>query len=256
MIETAVHKGVPDGARRLIWDVFFAQAGRGVDFDAHLPWADAPDTRSVTIGDIATRAALVVRPAPQPGVAMIGFVCVDARVRGRGYGAAMLERAHQMLEDDGIAAALLWTKIPPVYRGSGYQVLDRDRFVTFSSEPVARTVARVDAAAWPGADDIAGLPAFATSAQRLSDGNARVVVLHGGGGVTLADWHGEADAVARLMRAAGYDRWSVNLSSADRFDRMLDPALFAVETRDGAYTMVRRFDSSFAIDPVSLADRI
>lgn len=255
MTEALVHAGVPKGARRLIWDVFFAQAERGVGFDAHLPWADAPDTQSVTIGSDETLAALVIRPACQPGIAMIGFVCVDARARGRGHAGALMARAHAILDEAETVATLLWTGKPQVYAGMGYRTLDRDRFLTILAvKPVA--LAPVGRQSWPDASDIVGLPAFATSGERLSNAQATAVIVYSPGGVTLIDWCGEPSAVAALMGAAGHARWSVNVPQHSGFDRELDPTLFTIESRDGAFAMVRCADPSFAIDPVPLADRI
>lgn len=255
MTDPSLHTGVPAGARRLIWDVFFANGGRGVSFDAHLPWADAPETRSVTIGGEAPHAALVIRPAPQPGVGMIGFVCVDAQARGQGHAAALLRRAHAAMDEAGVAATLLWTRKPEVYVGSGYRMLDRDRFLTLTAvtkigtEPVRHRP-------WPDVGDTAGLPAFATSGARLSNAHASAVIVEGPGGVTLIDWFGEPDAVAALIDSAGHSRWSVNLPGGSGFDKALAPALFTIGARDGAFAMIRCANPSFAIEPVPVADRI
>lgn len=258
MIEASIHVGVPDAARRLIWDVFFAQARRGVDFDAHLPWADAPDTRSVTIKTDKidkTVAALVIRPARQPGVAMVGFVCVDSLARGQGHAAALMARAHAAIDEAGTAATVLWTGKPQVYAGSGYRTLDRDRFLTISAlAPVPLSPIRRQA--WPDVGGIVGLPAFATAGERLSSKHAAAVIVHSHDGVTLADWRGEPGAVAGLMHAAGHMRWSINLPQQSGFDKALNPALFTIEVRNGAFAMVRCADPSFALDPVPLVDRI
>lgn len=256
--DASVHVGIPEDARRLIWDVFFVQASRGVAFDAHLPWSDAPDTRTVVLrlsGDAI--AAAVIRPAPQAGVAMIGFVCVDVRARGQGHARHLIAFANEVIDAAGYRAALLWTGKPAVYAEHGYAVIGRDVFLhVFRTAALPACRVPVTAVAWPAPNRMAGLPAFASSGSHYRSTNAEAVIVYGPKSATLLDWRGDLDDVVTLLAGADIDHWSVNVPSADPFVQALDPNQFAMTLREGASTMARRADNAAALDYVPVIDRI
>ncbi|UVO50932.1 GNAT family N-acetyltransferase [Sphingomonas sp. SUN019] len=259
MTHASVHIGLSGDAKRLIWDVFFVQAGRGVDFETHLPWSDAPETRSVMLRDAsgAAVATAVIRPAPQDAVAMIGFVCVAARARGRGHGRTLIESSTQAIDAAGFQASLLWTGKPEVYADHGYGIVGRDHFLHVARRlPAgpATSLARSDP--WPPLGSLSGLPAFAIAGSRYQSDRAQAVLVRGAKGVTLLDWQGDLADVMTLLDAAGLARWSVNIPEADPFLNVLDPDLFTVTTHPGALTMARRADSAVPLDYVAVADRI
>ncbi|USU10650.1 GNAT family N-acetyltransferase (plasmid) [Sphingomonadaceae bacterium OTU29MARTA1] len=251
--------GVPEEARNLIWQTFFVDANRGVNFAAHLPWEADPGVRTVMLaGDcIQAVAAAVMRPAHQTGVVMLGYVCVDPAVRGQGYGKALIAAVNTAIDDLDYRASLLWTSKPEVYAGQGYSVVGQDNFVrvTCLTAGFGASV-RFAATAWPSAGDHAGLPTFATFGRRLRSDCAEAIVVEGPRGATLIGWKGDATDIAALVGAGGYGVWSLNLSAKDDFAKTLPTNHYSVESWPGATAMVRRADPSFVIDPIPVADRI
>lgn len=255
----AVHTGIPGPARRLIWEIFFTQAGRGVSFDAHLPWADLADTRCVVLDDAAgtVLATAVIRPAPQPGVAMIGFVCVAEEARGHGYAKRLIAHANEAVDAAGCHATLLWTSKPQVYASLGYAIIGQDSFVQVTRlHPNARTMTQIAIGAWPGSQQDAGLPAFATSGTRYRSDHAEVVVVNGARGATVIDWRGSPGDVVALLDGAAIGAWSVNTPTPELFVAALDPALFTLTVSQGPLTMARRAADVAALDYVPVAARI
>ena len=258
-VDTSIHVGIPDDARNLIWNVFFFRAERGVNFHAHLPWSDAPDTRAAVLRDAsgATVAAAVIRPAPQPGVAMIGFVCVDAGFRGQGHARTLIAFVNTTLDATGSRAALLWTTKPSLYAQHGYTLIGQD-----VSLQVTRTISAPSTALlvkinpWPPHGCIAALPAFASSGSSYRSDRAEAVIVRGAKGPTLLDWRGALEDVVALLDAAGVDGWSVNVTSADAFVALLDPNQYTIVRHDGAMTMARHADTTLTIDHVPIAARI
>jgi GNAT superfamily N-acetyltransferase len=258
-VSASVHVGIPDDARRLVWDVFFDQAKRGVSFRAHLPWSDASDTRAAVLRDAfgAAVAAAVIRPAPQDGVAMIGFVCVDARARGQGHARTLIAVANSALDAAGCHAALLWTAKPALYTQNGYEVISQEAFLSITrtiAAPFAKLPVKTDS--WPLHGCTAALPAFALSGTSYRSDHAEAVVVRGANSLTLLDWRGALADVVALLDATGVGSWSVNVPSACPFIAVLDPEQFKIVRHKGAMTMARLADSSFAVDYVPVAARI
>lgn len=253
-----VEAGVPDAARRLIWNIFFMRAGRGIDFAAHLPWAADPDVRTVVLHEgHDVLAAAVVRPARQAGVAMVGFVCVDEAWRGRGYGRDLMAAVNAAVDEAGFRAALLWTGKPAIYVGTGYQEVGRDSVLRVSRLPNAPPApATVTQTPWPGSGDRAGLPAFATAARRFRSDRAEAVVAQGARGTTLINWRGDPADVVALVDGAGHTSWMVNTAAPDAFSAALPANRFAVSVEDGAAAMARRRGAGFPLDHVPVAERI
>ncbi|MBB3880131.1 GNAT family N-acetyltransferase [Sphingomonas pseudosanguinis] len=253
-----IQQGVPDGARSLIWRSFFLEAGRGTTFEQHLPWYCDSDTRSVMVLDAgAVVATAIIRPAPQAGVAMVGYVCVDQSRRGHGLGRMLMEALNASVDDQHFQAALLWTSKPEVYVGRGYATIQRDRFVHVKrGTGAAPSRDSIHVEDWPALGTANGLPAFATSATRYSSDQATAVCAKGPRGVTLLDWNGEAVAVADLLHAAGHEEWSVNLMGADPFAYVLSIHRYRISEVPGAFTMARCQDMAFVPQDVPTIYRI
>lgn len=253
-----MHPSIPADARELIWESFFREAGRGVAFERHLPWHAAPSVRTVTVREANDLvAAAVLRPAPQPGVAMVGYVCVAPALRGRGHGRKLMAAVDTAADERPYDATLLWTSKPAVYAPHGYDVIGRDRFVrVMQRAPSGSDLSRFRQELWPGPSAIVGLPAFATSATRYWNDDAQAIVAQGPKGTTLVSWDGRPADVAALVEAAGHMRWSANLASDDPFLEALSADRFDISVDDGAFTMARRSDPGFMPAHVAVIDRI
>jgi GNAT superfamily N-acetyltransferase len=250
--------GVPEAARGLVWQTFFVEAERGVDFATHLPWHGESSVWTVLVcDDDHAIAAAIMRPASQTGVAMVGYVCVDVSVRGQGYARRLIASVKEVADDHGYRATLLWTGKPDVYAGQDFAIVGHDDFLRV--ERIVRGEAEppvFHTAAWPGAGDAVGLPAFATTGYRLCSGRAEAIVVEGKRSVTLIDWSGDFVDVVALMDAGGHKIWGVNLSAGHDVTDALPVGRYSVQRRPGATTMAYRADPSFVLDPVPVIDRI
>lgn len=258
-IQPCVLYGVPEAVQGLIWQTFFANADRGVDFATHLPWHADPTVRTVVLLNNGGKAmaAAVLRPARQSGVIMVGYVCVDDALRGQGHGRSLIAAVNAAVDDLGYRAALLWTGKPEVYVGQGYVATGNDDFLQVTRlEPLQGPPILFAATAWPGEGDTAGLPAFATTGRRLRSEHAEAIVVEGGRGVTLVDWKGSPADVLALIDAACPVDWSVNISAGDKFALSLTADRYNVKRQIGATVMVRCADPTFSPAPVPIADRI
>lgn len=254
---TVVTVGIPEAAQRLIWDTFFVEAKRGVDFASHLPWHELADTRCVSLADTAGEllASAVIRPARQENVAMIGFVCVTERSRGQGIGRALMESVNKAVDEAGYRAALLWTSHPTFYEGCGYQTIAQDTFLWVSgagdaSQPPALI------ADWPTIGDRIGLPAFAQAAKCLRYHGTKVIVAHGVRGATLVDWRGAPEDIIGLMASAGYNSWLVNLSTSDNFRNVLTARQMVIAEDAGPFVMARFAETTFDLHHIPVTERI
>ncbi len=257
-LRTTVTIGMPESARRLVWETFFVEAGRGIDFLTHLPWYAATDTRCVSLAEAQgeTLATAVIRPAPQKGVAMVGFVCVAARARGRGIGRLLMDNVNRAIDETGSRAALLWTSQPAFYEGCGYGVVAQDRFLRISGVATFPEAPLPHVSTWPGTSDLSGLPAFAETAQRLRTDRAEGIVAHGARGATLVDWRGAPVDVLALMQGAGYSEWHVNLCCGDDFQDVLSAQPMIIDESAGPCAMVRYTGGAFGLNHVPVAERI
>lgn len=253
-----IEQGVPDGARSLIWQSFFLEAGRGTTFERHLPWYGDADTRSVMVLDAETVVATaIIRPAPQDGVVMVGYVCVDQSRRGHGLGRMLMDGINNAVDDLGCRAAMLWTSKPEVYVSRGYVAIQRDRFVRVKRNAGTTSgQANIHADNWFALGTTNGLPAFATSMTRYSSDQAMALCAEGPRGVTLLDWTGEAVAVADVLYAAGHEEWSVNLRGTDPFAHILSLHGYSIAEVLGAFTMARCPDTAFVPQDIPIVYRI
>jgi len=253
-----IEQGVPEGARSLIWQSFFIEAGRGTTFERHLPWYRDDAIRSIMVLDQdEVVATAILRPAPQTGVAMIGYVCVDQSRRDQGIGRMLMDASNRVIDDQGFRAVLLWTGKPEVYTGRGYVAIHRDRLVRVtncSEQAIDYDSIRVEE--WPDSRETNGLPAFATHAARYSSNRAMAVCAQGALGMTLMDWQGEAVDVAAVLSAVGHTDWAVNLTAADPFVDALSSHGYITVESPGAFTMVRCRDIDFIPNNVPQIARI
>lgn len=253
--------GIPEAARRLIWDTFFVEAGRGIDFTTHLPWhIDLTSQTLMLVDENETALAVaVVRPARQAGVAMVGYVCVAEAARGQGHGRALICATNASIDAAGYRATLLWTGQPEIYARQGYRIVAREDFLNvtrLSTVSASISAGDIIASVWPGSDDSAGLPAFATTARRLSNERSEAIVAIGSRGATLIAWEGAVDDVVAILDASGYATWNVNVPAGDNFREALPAGQFDVKKKPGAVVMVRCADPLFVPTPVPVADRI
>ncbi|WP_287941483.1 GNAT family N-acetyltransferase [Sphingopyxis sp.] len=209
--------GIPEGARRLIWEEFFRSRDRGVDWSTHLPWAIVGEAICVSVTDSSVTAetgarvaALVIRRLHDTPAAMAGFVCVAPSHRGLGLSRIMLDFAASILAEFGLKEMLLWTGTPAVYKSSGFTLCEQEQRWTMRGM-AAQGDYGLQLDAWPSAstEPPPGLPPFATAAWQATSDKARIVFADTPKGSFLLDMHGGPDAITRAMFTARPGQWTM-----------------------------------------------
>ena len=253
--------GVPLEAQALIWDVFFASRGRGLDIHTHFPWID--DSRNVHCITVTERgcgelvATLVLRGSVSDKIgryAMIGMVCVDELWRRLGLSRQLMETALSFAAEQHINSLLLWTEQPSVYRRYGFLPDNRDGFGSVALNPL-RPPSRITFVR-RHADAARGLPPFGRGLTRFESDAAEVIGVETAKGVTLAEWRGPMPSVLDLVESALPATWRLNTSvGAPIFDEISKRGHFYTAL-PGATRMVRHLYKPVDVPYVSVLDRI
>ena len=213
----SLQSGAPAPLRDLIWAEFFVSRGRGVSLSAHAPWLFTDrDLRSVTVLDgSGVAGGLVIkdhRTPDQAGVAMIGYVCVHPAKRGQHHSRLLLQTAIEDARSRGMMGVILWTQTPQIYHHFGFQNDTRDVFAQYPAlDLVPNLSIKRDLADLNGR----GLPAFATSAYRLTGPLASATILTTATGRAISEWVGKDDDVLDLLSSEDAGPWSINAVSTD-----------------------------------------
>lgn len=261
----SVARIVPVGAKRLIWNEFFASRDRGIDWSVHLPWSARADTLCVSVAtdgeapaetDIV--AALLVRPLRDLPVAMIGYVCVDSPRRGHGLSGIMIDAAAEKLATLGFTRMLLWTAKARVYESRGFSICGQERRIgILPPSPGAEFEIRT----WPEPDSDIGLPPFATAGWSARTPEAHIVFVDTAAGPDLLDFHGEPSAVLQAMAGARPGPWALTLPPEHPLRIHAERHGCICSDAAGPFTMTRllstaREDDISGVVPVSPAFRI
>lgn len=256
-LKPIISSGVPESARALFWEVFFASRGRGIDLATHFPWL-ACDESVFCIEFInpeaenETLAALVVRSLDNGSgnaIGLVGLVCVAEQWRGKGLASRLMARAVEFAESENLAALVLWTQKPEVYVNQGFVTDQEDRFGSVEcalEQPVKLAYTTHD---WPdsASRSTRGLPPFAVSGQVISSEKARLVVLASHNGLTVAEWDGDSKDVVELMMACLPARWSLNSAQDDPLIAELEKSGLALNLQPAAVRMVKYLSGRTAV---------
>lgn len=264
-----VSPGVPESARRLFWEVFFASRGRGIDLDAHFPWISYDQhVFCVEIKDPAGAdeavAALVIRTlgsGTDAFVGLIGLVCVNEAWRGKGLASGLMKSAIKFAESQSMAALILWTQKPEVYAGQGFITDEQYLFGYVVSTPELRVTMEYAMNDWPGssAQEIKrGIPPFASRGQMISNDKARLIVFVTHGGMSVVEWSGEKKDVVDLMLASLPERYSLNVAEGDSLISELEERGLELNLKPAALRMVKNLQSvaSVELPIIKFLDRI
>lgn len=259
--DSNVVAGVPLVAQALIWNVFFASRGRGVDIHTHFPWID--QGRNVHCIIVTERdrgeliATLVLREAVSDKTeryAMIGMVCVHKLWRCQGLSVQLMATALSFAIEQHIDSLLLWTRQPSIYRRHGFLPDNRDGFGRVALNPLCPP-SRVTFAR-RRAEKARGLPPFGRELIRFESAAAEVLVVETAKGVTLAEWRGSMRAVIDLAEAALPATWSLNAPTEAPIFEELSKRGHLYTPLSGATRMVRHLDKPVDLPFISVLDRI
>jgi GNAT superfamily N-acetyltransferase len=245
---------VSEGAKRLIWEVFFVSRQRGISLSVHFPWLD-DDRQKVTCltlekvegGVTRVCAALVIKHQHIDGLGVVGFVgmvCVAPDHRGHGLSTRLMEGAWDYAKNAKLGALVLWTNQPGVYEKVGFFVDSQDLYGTVK-QAMAPTVSREGAIRKDG--DIRqqrlrtyGVPPFADEVIEFSDGDVAVTLCKSKSGVTLADWHGDTERLISIIEQVLPDAWQINIRQDAPLLEVLHKHNYRMDLRPGAVRMLRR----------------
>ncbi|PTC31801.1 N-acetyltransferase [Pseudomonas palleroniana] len=264
-----ISPGVPESARRLFWEVFFASRGRGIDLNAHFPWISC--TQNIFCVEIRNPsgtgealAALVVRELRvglDACAGLIGLVCVDEAWRGKGLASGLMSSAIELGVSRNMTALILWTQKPEVYAGQGFVIDQQDRFGYVESAPEQRIKMVYATHDWPGSDvgeTKRGIPPFASRGQVISSDRASIVVFSVKEGWSVAEWAGEKKDIVDLMMASLPGRYSLNLAEGDSLISELEERGLGLDLRPSAVRMVKHLGDGVPVKlpTIKFLDRI
>jgi GNAT superfamily N-acetyltransferase len=242
----AVDDVAPAGFASLCWRVFFESRGRGVSMRAHFPWWAIPrQAFFVTLRSGAEVLAgcavrLIADRTGQRRAGAIGLVCVDARHRGEGHSARVLERAKEHADRMGLSDLVLWTNHPGLYERHGFRLDDNALFGTISA-PAGAAAGELDIerSAWPAPGDMRGLPPFASHAVRWQSRAASAIVLQGADGWILAEWTGADGDVADLLAHVAHAPRHMNALASDSLPGVMAQRGWEVRLTPARLRMIR-----------------
>ncbi len=269
MVKPIISPGVPESARRLFWEVFFASRGRGIDLDTHFPWMSCDQNVFCVeikdpLGADGALAALVVRTinvGPDANAGLIGLVCVDEAWRGKGFASALMSGAIDLGESQNMAALILWTQKPEVYTGQGFVTDQLDRFGYVKLAAGQRIKMEYSTHDWYGSgagEAGRGIPPFASQGQVISNDLASLVVFPTKAGLSVAEWNGGGKDVVDLMMASLPDRYFLNVSEGDSLISELEERGLEFDLSPSSVRMVKYLGgvASIKLPIIKFLDRV
>lgn len=241
-----------DGAKKLIWNVFFESRQRGISLDFHFPWLDdGKQVACLTIdetkfGASQTWAALIIKKQHVDGlgeIGLVGMVCVDPAHRGQGLSTRLMQSAEAYAKKTALKALVLWTTKPAVYEKAGYTKDSQDLYGTVCKSragSVRQTAASVKTGIRQMHHHSGGVPAFAEEVIQFSTTVASVTICKSRQSTTLAEWSGGINDTLSLIEHMLPEAWQLNAPQ----NALLIPALqkhgYTFDLRPGALRMIRR----------------
>ncbi|HEB04762.1 hypothetical protein LCGC14_0323870 [marine sediment metagenome] len=272
--EVICDRGVPELCRQLIWDVFFASKGRGIDLSTHFPWIDSPEgVFCISIKNpkplfaeevIATTIIKVDGNKENTRLGLVGLVCVAEKWRGNRLTTSLLNSATDLARLESLGALVLWTQKPAVYTRQGFVQISQEMY-----GEVKKNVNRVNKASyikhtskrWPNVSmqkKGRGLPAFASGGRIITSNSAEVIVLESPGGETVAEWHGSISDVVDLLENALSNQWMINVDKKDSIIDELKARNFEINLQLSSMQLVKKInnDDLIVMRKFNLLDRI
>jgi len=246
--------GVSEGAKKLIWEVFFESRQRGISLSFHFPWLDDHRQKvacltleEVDEGGARVCAALVIKQQHIDGlgvVGLVGMVCVAPDHRGRGLSTRLMEAARAYAEDAKLGALVLWTNQPGVYEKVGFVIDSQDLYGTVkqvmgTTVSLESSIRKVDGISKQSLHTH-GVPPFADDVIEFSDGNVTVTICQSKRGITLADWCGDTERLISLIERVLPDAWQLNILKDAPLLEVLHKHNYKMDLRPGAVRMLRR----------------
>jgi N-acetylglutamate synthase-like GNAT family acetyltransferase len=246
-----LHEGIPDEARGLIWNVFFASRQRGVSLEYHFPWINSKDsvtciTVEQKINDHAeVVGTLVVKREqiePIGLVGLIGLVCVKVNHRGQGLSIRLMRTAVEYSLAASLKALILWTTKPDLYKKMGFSEDSIDYFgIVKRKAPTLSTTTEANKQRGIKVEDIhqLGVPAFAKNALKYTYCAESITVCHTALGYLLAEWSGKNEGIDFLIENVLPDSWTIISSKESKLIPVLQRNGYSVELQTSTKRMTK-----------------
>jgi GNAT superfamily N-acetyltransferase len=265
------HHYVTDGAKNLIWQVFFQSKQRGINLSTHFPWLEEPEQKitCLTIEEesnqvIRTIATLVIRKkciSDIGNIGLVGMVCVDPDFRGYGLSTHLIQGAKDYSISAGIFGLILWTSHPKVYEKVDFFIDGQDLFGTIENKSTLTGLTLLDIElsniSVSHANNI-GVPAFAVEVIEYSSNQATITICKTNIGVTLVKWVGATNAVLALIHRVLPKIWQLNVCQNDPLIKALHIHGYSLDLKPGAVRMALSTSSNMImkIPYINILERI
>lgn len=259
----SINAGVPNSAKELIWNVFFASRQRGIDLDTHFPWINQTDgihciaiSESKATPIVATLVLRVLNIVPGILCAMIGMVCVANNWRRQGLSTNLLNNINTICESQKIKSLVLWTGQPAIYQSHGFEIdLEVcDAFTLVNGKPLQQENKinyKIIAA-----NKHRGLPPFAEKLFQIESHDAELMAIKTPQGMAVAEWSGSLDSVLDLIDSALPATWNLNAAANDPIINALLSRGHACTSLPCAKRLIRHIDKPITLPYISVLDRI
>ena len=217
MAEVTFSRSASPQYLNLVWEEFFRSRQRGLALGTHFPWMSRPSP-GVCYAELAEggelAGGLVLKDCSGllrgdgRRAACIGLVCVKAEQRGRGLSRVLLAQAIERGREEGFGALTLWTGKWGVYEPLGFTLQDPALFGWVENPPgrSAGVPSGADLEPAPGLP----VPPFARDVAVLTGPGAACTLIRDAAGPIVADYRGDPDAAAGLLRRALPGHWRLN----------------------------------------------
>ena len=257
----SIFDGVPNEAKKLIWEVFFASRQRGVELKIHFPWIDQTnDINCFALTkpcDSQILATLILKKqfiGSRLSYAMVGMVCVDDEWRGHGLGKKLMNYMLDYSTEKRIPALVLWTTQPKFYSRYGF-ISDNSDFSGKVTLNPLQLNAKVKYEIKTGQLS-RGLPPFAKRIIQFANKTSSLFVIESIHGLMLVEWEGTTSAAVDLVESAMPLTWDLSTSVGNSIIHELSSRGHYCMACKSADRMIRYLNTPTQIPYISTLNRI
>lgn len=262
-IVTTIKNYVPNIAKNLIWDVFFASRNRGISLESHYPWISDDGVVCISISNDSNKClgCLVVKKKHinnYGNIGMVGLVCIEPSAQGQGYSKTLLYALTDLFESEDIRALVLWTSKKRVYSAVGFLEDEIESFYLISRGGNLSHLLNVEENAFFVEETTVGMPAFANSIVKVTSRDCEITLLKTPSAFTLAAYTGSVTDVCRTLCQILPDGWFFNAKADFPMLNLLKQNGYSVEEKMRSSRMhLKKCPQDLLVIPeIALLDRV
>lgn len=264
-ISTNMTDYIPNSAKALIWQVFFASRNRGVSLEVHYPWIDDEKVLCISLSSEIDNSkclgCLVVRKKNifnYGDVGMVGLVCVAPSLQGQGHSKKLLSALGEYFKSSEMSSLVLWTSKNRVYTEFGFVEDETEYFYHVSKDKSFSRELNFESAEFYIEEVKTGVPAFASGIVRVWNESCEILLLNTNSGFTLASYAGVIDDVSLLLSKIMPDGWFYNAKADCPLLYMFRKKGYLVEKKMSSSRMaLKKMERELVVIPeIPLLDRI